>query len=291
LAKAFAGLDRKEEAEEALQHYKSLGGTGLDKVRAEMLSGEMRQLKEQLRSQRQSEMMASLGQLVGGMAHEFFSPLAAIQTQIDFINRYLLADHANEGELRSSLEEIKCQKGKMAEIVDHLRELARGDKLQSSLVDVAVIARKALSLYETQFISNGIELQLDINDRLPPIMANPLRIEQMFINLLLNAKDSLVEISQGSRLINISVRLITSYSQDSIEIRVNDTGAGVPDNFRDKVFDPFFTTKEPGRGLGLGLSLVKGTVTDYGGSIYIDGPATSGAAFVVLFPVQQEAIA
>ncbi|MFA7242012.1 MAG: ATP-binding protein [Sulfuricellaceae bacterium] len=288
LACAHAGLGQQDEAEQAIKTYQDLGGSDANTVKAQMLEGQMQWLQGEQQRRRQDEMMASLGQIAGGMAHELFSPMAAIQTQVDFARRYLLKGAPEEPALRDALNEIERQKVRMAEIVAHLRSLARGDKMSLEPVDLGQVVRNALALQQSQMNAHDIAVKLDIPLHLPHVLTNPLVMEQVFINLLLNARESLDTSKIEDKTIHVTIKLLAKNQHECLQVCVTDNGPGIPETLRGRIFEPFFTTKDIGHGLGLGLSLAHKAVSEYGGNIYLESPPAGGASFVVELPVMEE---
>jgi C4-dicarboxylate-specific signal transduction histidine kinase len=229
-----------------------------------------------------------LGQIAGGMAHEVFSPLAAIQTQLDYAQQYLIPDVPEQAELRDVLDEIGQQKIRIADIVSHLRALAHGDMVSCEQVDLGQVLKKSMDIQQSQFATHGIVVQLDVAPYLPPLWANPLMLEQAFINILLNARDALEAVT-GERKIRISVQAHARGGHEWLQARVEDNGPGVSEALRDQIFEPFFTTKGIGHGLGLGLSIARKHIAEYGGTIKLERTPGGGAIFIVELPVGKEA--
>jgi histidine kinase len=136
-----------------------------------------------------------------------------------------------------------------------------------------------------------IEVLKDYEESLPLILADSNRLEQVFINLLINARDAIEEKLNelGHRNVDKKIFLRTSYQGRMLKIEVRDTGKGIPQPILDKIFEPFFTTKEVGRGTGLGLSISYGIVQDYDGTIKVETEEGKGSNFIIMFPVPDEA--
>ena len=140
-----------------------------------------------------------------------------------------------------------------------------------------------------QLSLENIEVQLELGESLPSVLAHNNRLEQVIFNLVTNARDAISQkqnVAAGSQERIVKVR---SYIEgDRVAVTVSDTGVGIPDDARDKVFEPFFTTKEAGKGIGLGLAIVYGIVKDYDGDIQVEGKENEGAIFKLTFPVAQD---
>ena len=135
-----------------------------------------------------------------------------------------------------------------------------------------------------------IKVVLDLNYDLPPIMGDMNRLEQVFINLVINARNAMEEKrEQFAERETENVLTIKSFQEDGrVIVTVKDTGTGIPDNMKDKIFEPFFTTREVGKGTGLGLSISYGIVKDYGGTIEVESEVGKGATFKLTFPSCEE---
>jgi histidine kinase len=149
--------------------------------------------------------------------------------------------------------------------------------------------RKALQIFQQQLKLREIEVATALQDDLPPVLADPNRLEQVFVNLLINARDAIEDkwTLQDRPDESKKIFLKTSLAGETVRIEVRDTGTGIPAAVRDRVFEPFFTTKKIGKGTGLGLSISYGIVLDYDGRIWVESEEGKGATFIVEFPVAQ----
>ena len=235
----------------------------------------LRDTQEQLL---QAEKLAAVGQMVAGVAHELNNPLTGI---IGFSE--LLLMQSLPGDVRSSLEKIHREGLRMQRIIQNLLGFARRHKVSREPV---AVNRLLVSLLETmayQFRVNNIRVVLCLAPDLPTILADPHMLQQVFLNLMLNAQQAMVE-AHGRGVLTVA----TQRQDDRILIRLEDTGPGIPPEHRSRIFDPFFTTKPPGKGTGLGLSLVYGIVQEHGGSIRVDNREEgTGAVFTVTLPIQK----
>ena len=168
-----------------------------------------------------------------------------------------------------------------------MRQFARKSDMDMEKLQVNDVLERAFEIFSQQLKLRGIEVVWDIENDLPKIVADQSRLEQVFINLLLNARDAIEE-RWGSREIatgDKKIILRTKCKNNHIICEVCDSGKGVPRTLTDKIFEPFFTTKEVGKGTGLGLSISYGIVKDCGGSIQVAPNIGQGACFIVKFPV------
>ena len=173
-----------------------------------------------------------------------------------------------------------------AKIIEHMREFGYQTDLKLEKVHVNQVIDKACGLFNQQFKVRDIELERELAEGLPPILAEPNRLEQVIINLLINARDAVEDRREKDPGYTgpDRVLLATSLDGDKVRITVEDSGAGFPDDIAHKLFEPFFTTKEVGKGTGLGLSISYGIVKDYKGDIRADRNEAGGARFTLRFP-------
>jgi histidine kinase len=147
--------------------------------------------------------------------------------------------------------------------------------------------QSAFEIFSQQLILRGIEVIWDLERELPKINADPSRLEQVFINILINARDAIEERwgPEESEKADKKIVLKTKRKANIIISEVCDTGMGIPESIKDKIFEPFFTTKEVGKGTGLGLSISYGIIKDCGGSIRVKPNTPEGACFIIQFPI------
>ncbi len=232
--------------------------------------------REQEQRLRRAERLASIGTLVGGVAHELNNPLAAI---VGF-TQLLLMDEASQG-AREDLETIQREAQRMAEIVANLRRIARDSQEPSGArepVDLNDVVRHVVRTLTYSLRTQNVEIREDLEPELPGVLGDRGQIEQVVLNLVVNAEQAM-EGRADSRLI-----LRTRRTPGGACLHVVDNGPGIPQADLERIFDPFFTTKSPGEGTGLGLSLVHSIVTEHGGEIQVDSRVNAGTAFRVDFP-------
>jgi two-component system NtrC family sensor kinase len=245
------------------------------------LKGNIQALEESnqalLRTQREliaSEKLASLGKLSAGVAHEIGNPLSAIRGYVEVLKKgYMLPDKERTEFLNSIEKEIE----RIDRIIRTLLDYSRPRGFELKRVDVNDVIRDAAEIVKTQGLLKSIDLKLELSPGLSPIEVDPHQLSQVFINLILNAKDA---------IIHDGTITISSYKtpDDGIGVAIKDNGAGIPREIIDKIFDPFFTTKEPGKGTGLGLSVSQRIVHFFGGRIYVESEIGNGSAFKINFP-------
>ena len=234
----------------------------------------------------QAEKLSALGELAAGIAHELNQPLNGIK----IIGQSLVRD-AQRGDLDlkalpGELGEIVAQVNKMALIIDHMRLFTRRTEGEAvELLDSTAVVLSALKLYRQQLKSHGVELSETYEPGLPLVKGNPIRLEQVVVNLATNAFRELEPIRGRER--TLSVRTASRSARSEVVIEVVDNGNGIPDHVREKMFQPFFTTREPGKGTGLGLSVAQKIVTQHGGRIEYETELGKGTSFRIVLPAAQ----
>lgn len=221
----------------------------------------------------QSAKLAALGQMAAGIGHELNQPLAAIRAHIHS-GSTLIARGRSEQAL-TNLEKIRALTARMADQISHIRRFARRPDSKLHPVDLAAVVHEALSLLEHRFEEEGVTLQLVLPADVPRVMAEPVRLEQVVVNLVANALDAVAE--RGERV----VRITAAPNETGASLTIADTGPGIDAADRDAVFDPFFTTKPVGTGLGLGLSISYNIIKDFGASIAVAETGPAGTSFIL----------
>jgi C4-dicarboxylate-specific signal transduction histidine kinase len=244
---------------------------------------ENRELKAQQMAEKASR-MASIGVMAAGITHEINQPLCAIKVSAESLlywqkkNDIMLPQDFVE-----SFENIIEAADKIDEIIQHMRAFwYLKDEHKPSTIDLNTSVTNALSLLERQIYSHGIFLKQKLSKKTLPIMAHNIHIEQIVINIVVNAMHSLDETEIKDKHI-----LISSYGkEDKVVLEISNNGKLIKPENIDKIFDPFFSTKQPGKGMGLGLAIVKRYIDSYKGSIKVDRNRKNGAKFIVKFTKQ-----
>jgi PAS domain S-box-containing protein len=231
-----------------------------------------------------SDRLAALGTLLAGIAHEMNNPLAYVLLGVDqaLLRLDELASRpANAGGIREILEEVRLGATRVAAVVNQLRATSRPDTPERGVVDVGQTLQAALRVAGNE-IRHRARLVTEL-DSIPVIDGNAQRLEQVFLNLLVNATQALPE---GRAENEISVRLREAPGA-LIVVEIRDNGAGISSDVLPRIFDPFFTTKAVGVGMGLGLSICHGIVSAHGGTIDVESGPTRGTLFRVTLPVHR----
>ena len=238
----------------------------------------------------QASKMATLGEMATGVAHELNQPLSVIKTASSFSIKKIDKNEPIESDILSNiLLKIDSNVDRATRIINHMRQFARKSDMDLEKVDVNEVMNKAFEIFSQQLKLRGIEVQWHLETNLPRIYADPGRLEQVFINLLLNARDAIEEKWNytDAKQENKKITLKTKRNDQTVICKICDTGIGVPQAIIDKIFEPFFTTKEVGNGTGLGLSISYGIIKDCGGSIQVGSNKPNGACFILKFPIPE----
>ncbi|HKO19365.1 MAG TPA: ATP-binding protein, partial [Acidobacteriaceae bacterium] len=229
-----------------------------------------------------AEKMSSIGLLAAGVAHEVNTPLAVISSYTQ-----MLAKHLQGDEKRSAiLEKITQQTFRASEIVNSLLNFSRTSGSEFQILDLNKVIQDTLTLLEHQFKTSRVHVESELYSQLPSIMGNSGKLQQVFLNLFLNAKDAM---PNGGTL-----RVSTS-NGDGVRVMVSDTGSGIAPEHLNRIYDPFFTTKTKAgegqrRGTGLGLSVTYGIIQEHAGKIQVSSRQGQGTTFALEFPMMRKAV-
>jgi PAS domain S-box-containing protein len=225
----------------------------------------------------QSEKLTSLGLLAAGVAHEVNTPLAVISNYIQMLARQLPGDDPRH----TLIDKIVKQTFRASEIVNNLLNFSRTGGAEYAEVDINRVVEETLSLVAHPLKTAQVRVVKHLGEQLPPVWGSSNRLQQVFLNLFLNARDAM---PSGGML---EVR--TAAHNGTVEVEVSDTGAGIPREHIHRIFDPFFTTKGSGRGTGLGLSVSYGIIKEHAGKIDVRSAPGKGTSFHMEFPVARKA--
>jgi len=236
----------------------------------------------------QASKMATLGEMATGMAHELNQPLSVIKTASSFIRRKMeRGEELARDVLATMSREIDSHVDRASRIINHLREFGRKPEMKLGPVDAGEILHRALDIFSQQLKLREIQVVLDVEPDLPPVLADAGRLEQVFINMLINARDAIEEKWAATPKPAGPKRITLAAHSAGVRVAVEivDTGNGIPPGVLNKIFEPFFTTKKVGKGTGLGLSISYGIIKDCGGDITACSEPGEGAHFVITLPV------
>jgi len=226
----------------------------------------------------ENDKLTSIGLLAAGVAHEVNTPLAVISSYSQMLRKEI----SPEDSRFKLLEKITKQTFRASEIVNNLLNFSRTNATEFTDVDVHQVIRDTVALLEHQLKSARIRVTQDFRAECPMTAGNAGKLQQVFLNLFVNARDAMPE---GGEL-----RITTDMMNSKIEILVQDTGTGISKENITKIYDPFFTTKSPGKGTGLGLSVSYGIVQEHGGTISVESKAGTGTTFRLELPLVRKTV-
>lgn len=225
----------------------------------------------------QSDRLASLGKLAAGVAHEINNPLGGILS----LTALTLEDMKEDDPNRENLLEVIRQTERCRDIVARLLDFARQSVAHKELVDLNRVLEETLALLTRQALFFNIQVVKNLDPALPPVKADRTQIQQVFMNILINAAQAMQE--RGT----VTVTSRTGPG-GSVEVAISDTGCGIPPDRIGRIFDPFYTTKQDSQGTGLGLSIAYGIVTSHRGSISVESEVGKGSTFRITLPAASE---
>lgn len=273
-ARRLANGDLKQRVRpEGSMEIEALGNT------FNMMASKIEERDEQLRKRAQNEIMESkklamIGQLASGVAHEINNPLGGIL----LFSRLLLRKAPDEGTERENLERIAREAERCQKIVRGLLDFAGQREPKTEQLDVNCVVEKAASLLENQALFHNIEIVKRLQQELPPICADESQIQQVFVNIVMNAAEAM----EGHGVLTIATN--QAAAGNGVAISFSDTGPGISEEDLQQLFEPFFTTKEVGQGTGLGLSISHGIIERHGGTIKAVSSLGEGSTFIVTLP-------
>jgi len=253
--------------------------------RVEMKKKELKRAHEAVL---QSEKMASIGKLAAVVAHEINNPLAGILTYTKLLRKWLERgewDAARHEEVRSSLELIEAESRRCGDIVKNLLTFARAAPMNLERSDLNAVVDRVVRLVRHQVELANIQLQIDLDPKLPTVHCDASAVEQVILALVMNAIEAL---PHGG---NLWLRSALLPETHQVQLQVKDDGVGIPPEILDHLFEPFFTTKERGRGVGLGLAISRSIVEQHGGKIDVESELGKGTAFNIWLPLNGDHVA
>jgi len=242
--------------------------------RSEELEKANRDLKETQAQLIQTEKLSSLGRLAAGVAHELNNPLTGIMTF-----SHLLLKTTKDEASRNDLEIIVRETTRCREIIKGILDFSRETSPQPKIYNINDIITRTLSMLERQWLFHNIRLEKRLDKQLPEIWVDDNQIQQVIMNVALNAAEAM----NGDGTLSVSSGL--NERGDYVEVRIADTGTGILPEHLNKIFDPFFTTKDPQKGTGLGLSISYGIIQKHHGEIAVESEVGKGTTFIIKLPV------
>jgi len=232
----------------------------------------------------QAEKLSSVGLLAAGVAHEVNTPLAVISSYAQMLAKQVHGDEKQS----ALLDKITRQTFRASEIVNSLLNFSRTSSSEFANVDLNRVIQDTLTLLDHQFKTARIKVQQELQTNLPPIYGNTGKLQQVFLNLFLNAKDAM---PSGGTL------MISTNNGHNVQVVVSDTGTGIAQEHIHRIYDPFFTTKNKPQtktghssGTGLGLSVTYGIIQEHAGKIRVDSKPGVGTTFIMEFPLLKKVV-
>jgi len=238
------------------------------------------QTLEMIRSQLvQAGKMAALGQLSAGIAHELKQPLTGIMGFMDEALEDLELE--NDNPVIESLNIVKKEAERMQNIVNGIRKFSRASGIQKEPIDINIVINESLLLLRKQLENHNVKVETTLDENLPKAFANASQMQQVFVNMIANARDAMETKGCGTLTVKTALLKDDKY----IEVFIKDTGCGMPKDVIKKLAEPFFTTKGPEKGTGLGTSISFSIIEDHNGNIDISSKVGSGTTIKITIPV------
>jgi signal transduction histidine kinase len=257
------------------------------KQRIRKLEHEKWELKKSTAQLIQREKRSALEELLGGVAHELKQPLNIVKIISQSLLKDVRKDRFEKETAEEDLPEIIIQMDKMSEIIDHMRAFTRPTKgTTRHMVDINTIVEDTLKLVGQQLKNHNFEVIKELNHDLPQVFVDAIRIEQVMMNLINNARQVLESCGIEEKRIGIITRKASD--DKSVVIEVNDNGPGIAEDIKKKVFQSFFTTGESGKRTGLGLSVSSEIIEEHNGRIELESKVGVGTTFRVILPAGDE---
>ena len=257
--------------------------TQLYRELAERLAETNRRLEQAQAEARRSERLAALGQLSAGLAHEIRNPLGVIKGSAEMLTQKLQASDELARELAGYIStEVKRLSALVTEFLDFARPL----HAEPHPANLIALLDRVLQIVAGRFPSKPVRVERHYASGLPPVPLDESLCEQAFLNLVQNAYEAMQDKDKDhGGTLRVEVQPTTQNDREGVELRLTDTGPGVPDELREEIFNPFVTTKKTG--VGLGLSIVSKIVDGHHGSIHVENAPGSGAVFTLFFPLEE----
>jgi two-component system sensor kinase FixL len=251
-------------------------GSSTDITTRKTVELELRQQRDELAHVSRVSLM---GELAASLAHELNQPLTAIMSNAQAAQRFLMNKAFNLDEVREILNDIVEDDNRASEIIRKMRALVRKEELTLARLDLTTIVRDVVSLVHSDAILRHVELDYHADEEIPAVLGDRIQLQQVMLNLFLNAFDAMKESAIDDRKLTVRVE---SGAMGMVDVTVCDRGAGLTSEALDTIFQPFFTTKRDG--LGMGLSISRAIVERHGGRLWAENNEDRGATFYVWLP-------
>lgn len=223
--------------------------------------------------------VSTMGQLTASLAHELNQPLTAILSNVQAAQRFMAADPIDLPEVREILNDIVQDNYRASEVIRRIRAVVKKGDLEVIPLDLASVVHEVVKLVRSDAIVRSIRVTLDIESNLPSVLGDKVQLQQVMLNLLLNAFDAMSNVVSDERVVAVTARVV---EHDMVRIGVRDQGHGLTADKLDKIFKPFFTSKP--QGLGLGLSISQSIIDMHHGRLWAENNSNGGATFHILLP-------
>jgi len=236
----------------------------------------------------QASKMATLGEMATGIAHELNQPLTVIKTVSSFFMKKIRKGEIIQDDILQTLaQEVDNHVDRAVQIINHMRQFGRKPDADLKTTQMNDVLKEAFGIFSQQFKLREIDVVWDLDDNLPPILAEPIRLEQVFINLLTNARDAIDtkwQTDSPGPGDEKTVNLHTYASEEGVFAEISDSGTGIAEPSLSKIFEPFYTTKKDAEGTGIGLSISYRIIQEFRGSIQVVSDPGEGTCFIIRFP-------
>jgi two-component system sensor kinase FixL len=238
------------------------------------------QLQEQRAELAHVARVSVMGELAASLAHELNQPLTAILSNAQAALRFMASKPVNLEEVREILNDIVKDNSRAGDVIRRMRALVKKEELEFATLDLASLIRDVVALVHSDAILQNVKVVLELDDRVRPVRGDKVQLQQIVLNLLLNAFDAMKECPVSEREVKLEME---HYGANLIRVAVSDSGTGLSGDKLDKIFEPFYTTKR--EGLGMGLSICRSIIAAHGGRIWAENNPDRGATFSFTVPV------
>jgi signal transduction histidine kinase len=236
------------------------------------------EIEEQRRDLSHLARVAVLGQLTGALAHELRQPLSSILSNAEAARHLMKREPLDVGELRDILADIVSEDRRATQVIDGLRALLKRGETRAQLIDTHALVQEVLQLAHSELVAHRVTATSSVDDTLPPLVADRVQVQQVLLNLILNASEAMGSSPVGDRTLTLKVR---ATEHREVQFSIIDSGPGIPSAMIARLFEPFVTTKP--EGLGLGLSIARSIVVAHGGRIWVENNPLGGASVHCFF--------
>ena len=224
--------------------------------------------------------VSMMGELAASLAHELNQPLTAILSNAQAALRFMSSKPADLEEVREILQDIVSDNSRASEVIRRMRALVKKEELDFAMLDIASLVRDVMALVHSDAILQNVRISLELEDNLPPVRGDRVQLQQVVLNIMLNAFDAMKQCPASERKVKLQAG---AHGLESIKVAVTDRGTGLSDDNLDKIFQPFYTSKKDG--LGIGLSICRSIVEAHGGRLWAENNNGAGATFYFTLPV------